>query len=293
MLELDTGKHELDTDVVDLGRGAVDNRPDHSTDTRPDCGVDVTHSESCWAELFSCDLSMGILADEEDHQLALDPFKELVESAFKDIPYVGKTKKGLRKARLRTYGEEDFDDLQRKIFILLRGYVHDTLQNSGKVKEALQWLFGIPEDDEIFSFDRCCQAMEADPDVVRARIQAEYYRRWLLFDTPLLLDFLSYPPPSEDITRATLSAGFYAKNLLEVVWIWPSIPVDKLRHAVRGDVTDDKIFLQTLEKLEHSSYIMEQPGGRLYYAGKFGARFHHAARKYFQDWDNLPRDMAG
>lgn len=179
--------------------------------------------------------------DEEDSPSSQWADKEYAETAFRGL---SDPRKGQRRVNLPLprVTEEDFPPgPQRKAFIFIRHFAHNLCAKKTEVADraiAARWLFSVIDSNEV-TFELCCRAVSARPDVVRLRLQYELWKRWIIFDKPI--PRLVVPVPDilfDDIQQVS---GIEGHHIAQIAWEWPGIKTNTLLLAAADCETLDQV----------------------------------------------------
>lgn len=109
----------------------------------------------------------------------------------------------------------------------MRDRIRATFLKDSKWKErqvGLDWVF-CHVDDPI-SFELCAEALGARPVIIRKRLMYEFYRRWIVFATPL--PFMAAALPEDYGSFVHYSCGDAGLAIAVATWYWPGISTDAL-----------------------------------------------------------------
>lgn len=218
------------------------------------------------------DASVDMVGDEVDPRR---PHYSDAELDFASQSYLSNPRKARRRRRIGiyipTFTEDDFEaGPQREAYLLLRDNVRACyLTNPGdRDREfALRWVF---EGDEStpFSFDLCCRVLSADPQVIRTRLQYEFYLRWKVASAPF--NNFAAPLPERLYSHAWFAAGSDGVLLAALVWSWPGVDADRLyERAIMQKRFDEPKFMSLLERLDERG-VLQSHGDNWYATGRGG-----------------------
>lgn len=197
--------------------------------------------------------SLPVVDDEDDLSLPLGTDPQSIFAAQKDF---SKPRRVRRRKRIGiyipTFSEDDFEEgPPREAFALLRDnvracYLSDVAE--GERQTALNWVF--EQDAEApFSFDLCCRVLEAEPQIIRARLQYEFFLRWRVLKRPFSM--LAAPLPEHLTSMAWYAAGDHGVRVAAVIWSWPGVDTRHLFARINEGVPMDRaLFMQTHERLD-------------------------------------------
>lgn len=130
--------------------------------------------------------------------------------------------------------------IYQSVQVLLR-----TIESPTKCHEVANWIFGDPLElsDNQVTFDDCCYAHNARPDLIRMRIMFELWRLQKRAAAPFMLH--SFDLPSYIADTVFLELGVKAHALAKALWIFPGASVKHLQGLV------SEAELRALPMLEH------------------------------------------
>lgn len=219
------------------------------------------------------DASVDLVGDEDDRNRPHYTDAELDFAAQSYLPNPRKTRRRRRiGVYLPTFSEDDFEEgPQREAFIMLRDYVRACYLANPSDRErdfALRWVF--EGDNSIpFSFDLCCRVLSADPQILRTRLQYEFYLRWKVAMKPF--SEACAPLPEHLYSHAWYVAGSNGALVVALIWSWPGVDMGSLYPRL----TDQKkmsmaTFNGLMERLDEHGVIQGQ--GENWYATGRGGR---------------------
>lgn len=198
------------------------------------------------------DVLVGLVGAEEGDDLAPDHLQELADAASSSLSYARKTSR--KKSDLVSFSEEDFEGAQRDAFVLIRHYKNLLFGAASKPEEqwkAIDWFFTLVDDGKA-TFDIACRAFGARIDVVRLRIQYEFFLRWTVVQTDF--PFMTVPVPDLIDGEIAYIAGDQGQELARVAWNRPGISTSMLLERVGTD----KATLAALARLEDKFILCQQ-----------------------------------
>lgn len=235
------------------------------------------------------DGEVGVLLGEEDLGLTSSPNQESALAALSNIPHLGRIRKRKKDTALRTFTEDDFENQIEKLsFRTIKNAADILFDKKAKVDdimEALLFLFGRTDQDDVFNFDNCCKALSTRNDVLRLRIHFEFWRTWKVF--PMEFPFLIDPVPSYIEGEIYYKAGDEGYDLAKAAWRKPGIQsAELIEEASGGENTDD--YLKALQLLS-DSYIMSQQNDCWYLTGRnpIMRAIDHSASPYKAQFNNV------
>lgn len=211
-------------------------------------------------------LSLGLVDREEDLDLAPDRAAELDAAAQRHLPHA---RKGSRKKEaLISFSEEDFEEgAQRSAFVIIKAYknrLFGTTSTDAERWKAIRWFFTIEDDGVEPTFALCCQAFAARIDVLRLRIQYEFFLRWWVAPQPF--PFLAVPLPDLMDGECGYIAGDIGRDLAAAAWRRPGILTDELV----AQVTQHRVAEAhtALQRLDDRGILCERDGGYWFLTGR-------------------------
>lgn len=119
-------------------------------------------------------------------------------------------------------------------------------------KDAFRWIFS--HDSRPITFEQCCHALYARPDVLRLRLLYELWRIGKSNEGALQVDTVSVPSYIQD--WAFRAAEFKGIHALQTIWENPGIHAAALtKKGISKKITDAL----------HAEYIISQTNGGHYY----------------------------
>ena len=130
--------------------------------------------------------------------------------------------------------------IYQAVQVLLR-----TIDTPSKCREVANWIFGNAQglDPHAVTFEDCCYAHNARPDIIRMRIMFELWRLEKRAASPFELDAVELPGYIAD--SVFLELGIRAHGLAKVLWTFPGATASQLKKFV------SEAELSTLSMLEH------------------------------------------
>lgn len=137
----------------------------------------------------------------------------------------------LRKVKLRTVTEDDFDDeKEKKIVRLLKVRVQEILdKNSDACRRQVlvNWFFAPNPDEFGLKFTDLSLAMGCFPWLVRERLVFYLAKKRIRLQEPL--DILAYPPDEDYMSMAYIEAGGdLARRVLSRIWSHPGVSKEEV-----------------------------------------------------------------
>lgn len=174
--------------------------------------------------------------------------------------------------------EEDFVGEDFVAFMALKSAISLATNKGTSVPMrnlAAQWIFVQGEENEDgLSFDLCCNALGARPNLLRVRTQFEFYYKSIQFDRPLPFQATSIPGVFQ--LEAEAYAGEAGQRAAEYIWYYPGLRADKLVELMEEPAA---VIREVTNNLEDAGLVSIQ-GGHWYFTGrnpltmKSGSQFH-------------------
>lgn len=124
---------------------------------------------------------------------------------------------------------DDFDEgPEQAAFQIIMDYAHKLLSKNTKdkdFKEGLSWFFGDLGANEL-TFNLCCDVLGARADVIRLRIQYEWFRRGTSFTGPF--NFTTVGAPGLMQGEILFHGGKLGFALAREIWVQPGISTKEL-----------------------------------------------------------------
>lgn len=218
------------------------------------------------------DVPVDLVADQVD---PARPHYSDAELDFAAQSYLSNPRKARRRRRIGiyipTFTEDDFEEgPQREAYLLLRDNVRACyLSNPGERDRefALRWVFE-GDDSTPFSFDLCCRVLSTDPQVLRTRLQYEFYLRWKVA-THAFNEYAA-PLPERLYSHAWFAAGSDGALITALVWSWPGIDADTLSARMgKQKPIEPSRFMGLLERLDEQG-VLQSHGDNWYATGRGG-----------------------
>jgi hypothetical protein len=205
------------------------------------------------------DLALDLGFFEADSDRALDASHAFSQAAQR---HLSNAKTRRRPQALDKITEEDFTEgAERSAFLVVMHYAHG-LFNAKKPKEfreSLGFFFSIVDNGDL-TFPLCCDVLRARPDVVRLRIQYEWWLRGTIFTGPFPFSSVGCPRLIEG--EVMYHAGRLGYALTREAWVQPGISTEELLSVVAGieaDATSVKM-LAALETLQNHFILSKHIG---------------------------------
>lgn len=208
-------------------------------------------------------LFMDLVGGEEDMGIAPCSADQLAAAAER---HFSNSRKGPRKKEALSFDVDDFEaGAQQHAFIIIKSFKNDlfgSLTTGTRRWAAIEWFFTRSHDTSDVTFPLCCEALGARIDVIRLRIQYEFYLRWWLM--PREFPFHSVSVPSIIDGEIAYVAGEVGRDLATIAWNKPGINTTDLLDAVGYPA----ISQQALDRLSEKMILSEQTGGNWYLTGR-------------------------
>jgi hypothetical protein len=257
-------KHNSDLSGADLHRGGDRDRlePTASRTGRTDFSLfdaglfdDLEHG-----------LSLGDLGSEDDQSVSRNFDQESHHAQKSDFPQLARRRRPKALGRLT---EEDFEPgAQRSAFSLIDHYAHILFKSKPKpqnIAAAIAFFFTGTDDGGI-TFKSCCEVLRAREDVLRLRIQYEWWLRGTIFTGPF--PFMAVPVPRDIAGEVAYYAGKAGYALAREAFIQPGIEQSELLEVVKKE---ERATLRELTKALDSledQFLMSSQAGRWWTTGR-------------------------
>lgn len=128
--------------------------------------------------------------------------------------------------------------------------------------KAIDFFFTFSDDGQSLTFDLCCRTLSARIDVIRLRIQYEFFLRW--FVSPVDFPFFTVPVP--DIIEGEIAyvGGPDGRRLASLAWNKPGITTSELLERAG----DSPATRDALARLEDRFILCQQEEGYWYLTGR-------------------------
>jgi hypothetical protein len=211
-------------------------------------------------------LSLGDLGSEDHQSVSFNPDQEPHHAQKSDFPQLARRRRPKAVGRLT---EEDFEPgAQRSAFSLIDHYTHILFKSKPKPQDiaaAIAFFFTVTDDGGI-TFKSCCDVLRAREDVLRLRIQYEWWLRGTFFTGPF--PFMAVPMPRDIAGEVVYYTGKAGYALAREAFIQPGIEQDELLDVVRHQERASLRELSTaLEHLE-DRFLMSSQVGRWWTTGR-------------------------
>lgn len=257
-------EHDSDLSGADLHRGGDRDRlgPTASRTGRTDFSLfdaglfdDLEHG-----------LSLGDLGSEDDQSVSRNFDQEPHHAQKSDFPKLARRRRPKAVGRLT---DEDFEPgAQRSAFSLIDHYAHILFKPKPKPQDiatAIAFFFTGTDDGGI-TFKSCCDVLRAREDVLRLRIQYEWWLRGTIFTGPF--PFMAVPVPRDIAGEVVYYAGNAGYALAREAFVQPGIEQSELLEVVskaeRSNPSQLRTALDHLEEL----FLMSSQGGRWWTTGR-------------------------
>lgn len=209
-------------------------------------------------------LLVGVVDHQEGGALPQDRVEQLGATAFRHLSHARPSAR--KKAALVGFSEEDFEEgPQRDAFIIIRSFKQQLFaspQRAGDAWRAIEFFFTLADNGQDVTFDLCCRALDARIDVLRLRIQYEFFLRWWVAPSPF--PFLTVPVPSIIEGEILYAAGPLGMDLARRAWLLPGISSD----GMMDGVADRAAALRMLERLDDKMLLCRQGADSWYLTGR-------------------------
>ena len=193
---------------------------------------------------------------------AFEAFNQAAQSHLSNAKAKGRPK------ALENVTPEDFlEGAPRNAFLVVMHFANKLLRETSPVPDvldAVKFFFQDASAEDALSFDLCMAVLGVRADVVRLRIQYEWWLRGTTFTGPF--NFTSTPLP--DLLRGEV---LYRGNLVGCsiaaeIWQQPGVSTDELCEVMAASGMGAQTVVQTLEGLQEAYLISKSSGW--YFTGR-------------------------
>ncbi len=132
--------------------------------------------------------------------------------------------------------------------------------------EAVRFFFAAEETDTQITFRLCCDVLQARVDVLRLRIQYEFWLRGTAFTGPW--DFLAVTVPRMIAGEITHYGGEPGYALAREAWVQPGISAEELIGSVLAlDGYSERVLMESLQHMEERC-LLSCSANRWYVTGR-------------------------
>lgn len=244
--------------------------------------LETSSQDSIWESIMALELD----SDGQDEPLeALDSDLDMSSlpkgdeaaalAALQSVAKLGRRRSSKKEEYVRNLTAEDFEDgSERLAFMIIKANV-DELFNP-KVKpvqfiEAAKWVFG--RNSDAFNFEEACRTLSVRADVVRLRIQFQFWRLWKV--CPVEFPFMVARVPEILEGEIYIVADEEGYDIARTAWLQPGIKTQALIEEASGGRAlfanpDCPVFAKYRKALEMLSarYIMSQQGDYWWLTGR-------------------------
>lgn len=149
--------------------------------------------------------------------------------------------------------------------MIIKQYKNLLFGSGAKPKDqwkAIDFFFTIADDGQALTFDLCCRTLAARIDVIRLRIQYEFFLRWVIITSDF--PFLTVPVPDIIDGEIAYIAGPEGRRLATLAWNKPGITTDELLERAGND----EATREALSRLEDKLILCQQDHGFWYLTGR-------------------------
>lgn len=175
------------------------------------------------------DFSVGLLGLQEDLERTRS-----FDSQFSDAAQgiISNARKRRQARTVENFGVEDFDtDNEKQAFLIVKMHADNLFDDTAKPglrEDALLFFFSdeSPLIGDAITFELCCSVLQARSDVIRLRLQYEWWLRGTIFTGSFPFDSVALPDLIQgEILSESSILGMY---LATEIWAHPSITSDEL-----------------------------------------------------------------
>jgi hypothetical protein len=172
---------------------------------------------------------------------------------------------GAKRAEL-SFGPDDFEEgPERDAFVIIRQHKHrifGSRTTPSSILKSIEWFFTAEDDGQTATFDLCCGALGVRADVLRLRLQYEFFLRWWVAPRPF--EFLCSPVPDMIMADVAYSCPETGRTLASLVWRNPGIGTE----ALVAELGHEAQIKRDLTRLDEQCLICEQGTGTWYLTGR-------------------------
>ncbi len=209
--------------------GDRDHAPDQPTE-EPGGGDDFSLFDASSFGLSEDEFTLDFGDDEDRSESPHQRFEQSFKTAQGRLPKFGG--RGRQKTIEKVDAEDFAEGAERNAFLIIKGY-RDWLfggkSTPAEVHQAVDFFFTMFDDDDC-TFKTCCEVLRVRPDVVRLRMQYEWWLRGTQFTGPF--DFFTVPVPSILDGEISYYGSLPGCALAREMWVQPGIHEDELIGAV-------------------------------------------------------------
>ena len=227
-----------------------------------------------------CNVGLGLL--EGDFQSPFDVPTSFGSTALDHLSHFKKRGRSKALAQSQRVDIDDFENqTQQNAFLLVMQQATHLLNPKSspkKFREGLEFFFfGVDRPDQI-DFDLCATVLNVRADVIRLRIQYEWWLRGNVFSGPF--DFASVPSPAILEGEIRYYAGSLGHALTREIWVQPGINTQELFDYVgpRSNATIAQMT-EAMNALSDSHIVSKNNGwyltGRNPMLSNMGTQLHH------------------
>lgn len=213
------------------------------------------------------DLFVEFLDSEEGGGGTHGGLEKLADASQGHIPKPSRRRRAQAVEKLTA---EDFEEgAERNAYLVIEDHAKRlfSAKSSPKtVNASITFFFTVEDSGADITFPLCCDVLGARVDVLRLRIQYEWWLRGTIFTGPF--PFMTVPVPRTIAGEITYYGGEEGYALARECWVQPGIAADELLDSVAelDDYPKDKLRV-ALERLEER-FLMSSQAGRCYVTGR-------------------------
>lgn len=166
-----------------------------------------------------------------------------------------------------------YDDIEDEIIAIIRKHVVCIVNKDNGYINSLNWIFANSSKPGEFSYRDCCEIVAVHPDLLRIRLQYEFYCRQLNFYKVFIGEL-----PTVLFDEIAMLFIPNALNVVKFVWSNPGINIQQFElEQVNTD-----IIIQSLSEKE----ILGMNNGKLYVTGRIPKNLKNISwSKYWNFYD--------
>lgn len=136
-----------------------------------------------------------------------------------------------------------YEEIEDEIIAVIRKHVWNILNHGKFHTESLQWLFSGSCTPGEFEYANCCELLDVHPDLIRIRLQYEFYRQGLVF----MNKFTGMVPA---VLADEVSTLFIPNSGMVLQYIWSNPGTDSFPSAF-----DEVDTTRIIESLCHEGIV--------------------------------------
>ena len=231
-----------------------------------DRGADFSLFDTGVFDDLEHDLSLDGLDSEDDQPLAFDRDQEPHHAPDSGFPKLARRR---RPKALSHITEEDFEaGADRFAFSLIDHHANLLFRRTSKAHDiaaAIDFFFTMTDNGRL-TFNACCGVLRARQDVLRLRIQYEWWLRGTIFTGPF--PCMCVPVPRDIASEIIYYAGHNGYALAREAFVQPGIDQTELLEVVSKEERSNKRELITALDALEDRFLMSSQAGRWWTTGR-------------------------